>query len=95
MGDQTRRNPKAKQIYIDDLVWIKAKEVLKDVGISRSQYIEISFRQLARLDTAPSREIYGAVMDELFAAAKDKVVEKVVQSEKAIMKEGRKKGKKK
>lgn len=94
MGDQTKRNPKPKQIYMDDLVWKRAGEVLKDVGISRSQYIEISFRQLARMDTEPSRVIYGAVMDELFAAAKDKVVNKVVKAEKEVLKDIRKKRKK-
>jgi antitoxin component of RelBE/YafQ-DinJ toxin-antitoxin module len=86
MRDQTKRNPKPKQIYLDDDVWKKAGLVLKEVGISRSQFIEITFRNLARMDTAPSRTVYGAVMDDLFELAKEKTLDKVMAVEKEVMK---------
>lgn len=91
MRETTKRKPTAKQIYIDDDVWKRAGEVLKDVGISRSQYIEINFRHLARMDSEPSKQIYGAVMDELFAVAKDKTIDKVEKFEKEYKKKIKKK----
>lgn len=86
LNGQSKRYPKAKQIYISDDVWKKAGEVLKDVGISRSAYIEITLRHLVRLDTEPSRKVYEDVMNDLFAVAKEKTLDKLDSIEKQIMK---------
>lgn len=86
---RTKRYPKAKQIYISDEVWKKAGEVLREVGISRSSYIEITLRHLVRLDSEPSKKVYNDVMEDLWSAAKDKTLKKVEAIEEEIVKKKR------
>lgn len=86
---RTKRYPKAKQIYISDEVWKRAGEVLREVGISRSSYIEITLRHLVRLDSEPSRKVYSDVMDDLWGVAKEKALNKVEAVEKEVIKRKR------
>lgn len=86
MGRTGRKvRPKPKNIYVSDEIWDKAKEVLDEVHISRSQFIEITFRNLIKVNTAPSKAVYQAVMDDLWKVSRDNTVDMIVKAEKEVL----------
>lgn len=57
-------------ITLDDEVWKKAGEVLESVGLSRSKFIEITLRGLARSAGTAFGDVVGDINMELFQSAR-------------------------
>lgn len=71
------RTGKIKQsITIDKETWDKAGEVLLDIGISRSRFIEITFRNLYRGKEETfekvTTDLFGSLFDESTKVRKKK-----------------------
>lgn len=82
---ERKKRPTPKNIYVSDDIWIKAKELLDEVRISRSQFIEITFRNLLRVNKVPSKELYQSVMDDLWKVSRDNTVDELVKIEKEVL----------
>lgn len=70
MNKEDKKKMRARQIYISDEAWLSAKEMLKGTRISRSVFIEITFRNMAKINNSPVESIYQGVIDDLFNVAK-------------------------
>lgn len=61
-----------RTITVDLDVWNKAGEMLKEVGLNRSSFIEITFRNFVRLEKVPVGEAFEGVMQDLYSAQRDR-----------------------
>jgi hypothetical protein len=68
-----------RTITVDLDVWNKAGEMLRDVGLNRSAFIEITFRSFVRLEKTPINEAFKCVMDDLYSARSEKSQAKAVK----------------
>jgi antitoxin component of RelBE/YafQ-DinJ toxin-antitoxin module len=70
---------KRQIIYMDKEVWRAAEGIFKDVGISRSKFIELTFRQLIRSEKVPMKEVYEGIVEDMFESSSKLKKKKVKQ----------------
>ena len=54
-----------KSITIENEIWDKAGMILKEVGLSRSRFIEITFRSIVGSDTNPFQKVSEGIVQDI------------------------------
>lgn len=72
-----RENRITRSVTLDREIWENGGRVLASVGLSRSRFIELMFREIVRSEKVSFAEIAG----ELFQAVAESAVQKAVHKQ--------------
>jgi len=60
-----RLNEKARTIYCDEKIWVDAKKILDEIGLTRSGFISIVLKNLVESEKATLKEIMSGMVVEV------------------------------